>query len=111
MVETKGHSFTAEEFRHTAECLRSENDAIVKAVASNNLNIILAALDQAAAAPDMLDALEDLHAFVAVMIGAGSDAVIPETVRTPLGALVKVGAIMRAASDAIAKARNTNSTS
>jgi|GEM_PF-3906359 len=38
-------AFACEDFEHTAELLRSPNDAIVRAAASNNLNIILAALD------------------------------------------------------------------
>lgn len=57
-----------------------------------------------AAAPEMLAALEQLHSFVAVMVGRGEDATIPETISTPLGAPVKIGVIMRAAGAAIAKA-------
>ena len=58
-----------------------------------------------AAAPDLYDALEDLRAFVAIMVGLGSNAVIPETIRSPLGAPVKIGAIMRDAAASLAKAR------
>lgn len=57
-----------------------------------------------AAAPDMLAALDQLTAFVSIMIGQGPDATIPETVRTPLGVPVKVGKIMRAANEARALA-------
>lgn len=46
-------------------------------------------------------ALEQLHSFVAVMVGRGPNATIPETVPTPLGIPVKVGEIMRAASAAL----------
>lgn len=49
-------------------------------------------------------ALQDLYAFVSVMIGHGPDASIPETIDTPLGVPVKIGSIMRDASAAIAKA-------
>lgn len=57
-----------------------------------------------AAAPDLLEAVHDLSAFVAVMIGRGPDAIIPETQTTPLGVPVKIGEIMRDARAAIAKA-------
>jgi hypothetical protein len=56
------------------------------------------------AAPDMLEALTQLHAFVGIMFGRGAEAAIPETVPTPLGPPVKLGAIMRDAAAAIAKA-------
>jgi len=46
-------------------------------------------------------ALRDLYSFVAVMVGRGPDAAIPETVQTPLGIPVKIGDIMRAASAAL----------
>lgn len=49
----------------------------------------------------MRAALEQLHSFVAVMVGRGPDAVIPETIRTPIGAPVKIGEIMRAAEAAL----------
>ncbi len=54
---------------------------------------------------DLLKALTALEAFVGVMFGAGPDAVIPETVRTPIGIDVKAGEIIRAAAAAIAKAK------
>lgn len=38
-------AFEPDEFTHTAELLRSDNDAVVSAALSNNINIILAALD------------------------------------------------------------------
>jgi hypothetical protein len=57
----------AEDYAFTAGLLRtnSANPALFKATCSNNLNIILSALDVAAtpaaiAAPDMLDALQAL---------------------------------------------------
>jgi len=40
--------FSKEDFAHTAELLRSDNEAVVRATLSNNINIILAALDKAA---------------------------------------------------------------
>lgn len=40
--------FDAADFRDTAELLRSDNDAMVRATMSNRLNIILAALDRCA---------------------------------------------------------------
>lgn len=39
-------TFDQEDYAHTAELLRSGDDAVVKAALSNNLNIILAALDR-----------------------------------------------------------------
>lgn len=56
------------------------------------------------AAPDLLAVVHDLSAFVAVMIGRGPDAIIPETQTTPLGVPVKIGEIMRDARAAITKA-------
>lgn len=46
--------FPPEDYRNTADLLRSTNEGIIKATASNNLNIILAALDHAS----ILSALE-----------------------------------------------------
>lgn len=57
-----------------------------------------------AAAPDLLAALQSLQSFVAIMIGRGPDAEIPDTIPTPLGVPVKIGAIMRDVAAAIAKA-------
>jgi len=53
---------------------------------------------------NLLTALRDLHSFVAVMIGQGEDAYIPEHVQTPLGVPIKIGVMMRAAGAAIARA-------
>lgn len=60
-----------------------------------------------AAAPELLEALQDLYAFVGVMVGRGPDASIPETVTTPIGLPVKIGAIMRDAEAALSKAEPT----
>lgn len=57
-----------------------------------------------AAAPELLAALHDLRSFVAVMVGRGPEASIPETIATPLGVQVKIGSIMADAAAAIAKA-------
>lgn len=57
-----------------------------------------------ASAVDAQAALRELHAFVGVMFGFGPDAVIPETVRAPLGVDVKVGAIMRHATAVLTRA-------
>jgi hypothetical protein len=46
-------------------------------------------------------ALEELRSFVAIMVGIGPEARIPETIRAPLGVDVKIGAIMRAADAAL----------
>lgn len=64
-----------------------------------------------AAAPQLLAACKDLTAFVGVMFGAGPDAIIPETVTTPLGIgiPVKLGDIMREAQAAIARAEGVSS--
>jgi hypothetical protein len=56
-----------------------------------------------AAAPELLAAIQSLHSFVAVMVGRGPDAVIPETITTPIGVPVKIGEIMRDAEAAIRK--------
>lgn len=60
-----------------------------------------------AATPELLAALKDLYAFVGVMVGRGPDASIPETVTTPIGLPVKIGAIMRDAEAALSKAEPT----
>jgi hypothetical protein len=67
-------------------------------VALANTNLI-------AAAPELYAALTDLRAFVGVMVGRGADCIIPEKIDTPLGIPVKIGAIMRDAETALAKAR------
>lgn len=48
----------ANDFGWTAKLLRSGDERIVRATLSNNLNVILAALDRAAAAPNLFDALK-----------------------------------------------------
>lgn len=53
----------------------------------------------------MREALEDLRSFVAIMVGRGADAVIPETIQSPLGPKIKIGAIMRNANAALAEGR------
>lgn len=58
-----GSKFDPEDYTFTADLLRqymNGNPKSFHAVCSNNLNIILAALDQAGAAPDLLDALKDI---------------------------------------------------
>lgn len=50
------------------------------------------------------EALSQVNAFVGIMFGDGPDAVIPETVGTPLGIPVKLGAIMRDVDAALSKA-------
>lgn len=57
-----------------------------------------------AAAPDLVEALQGLRSFVAVMVGYGPNARIPETIETPLGAPVKIGEMMRDAKAALTKA-------
>lgn len=57
-----------------------------------------------AAAPELLEAVQSLYAFVGVMVGYGASAIIPETIITPLGVPIKIGEIMRDANAAIAKA-------
>lgn len=44
---------------------------------------------------DLVAALEGAEAFIAVMCGQGPGAIIPETVRGPLGVSIKVGKLMR----------------
>lgn len=51
-------TLTLNDFGWTAKLLRSGDERIVKATLSNNINVILAALDRAAAAPDLLAALK-----------------------------------------------------
>lgn len=57
-----------------------------------------------AAAPALLKAVTELSAFVGVMCGIGPNAIIPATIATPLGIDIKIGAIMRDAAAALAKA-------
>lgn len=54
------------------------------------------------------EALKDLVAFVSVMCGSGEEAVIPETVATPLGVQVKIGAMMRDARSALNQEGGSN---
>lgn len=49
----------------------------------------------------MREALEGTVAFISVIFGHGPDAVIPETVDTPIGVPVKVGDIVRKARAAL----------
>ena len=55
--------FERYDYEHTAKLLRSDNDATVRATLSNNINIIIAALDLAASnscctpTADMVDAV------------------------------------------------------
>jgi hypothetical protein len=54
--------FTKEDFAHIADLIRQwsgvGSESVLRATLSNNLNVILAALDAAAVAPDLLDALK-----------------------------------------------------
>lgn len=50
------------------------------------------------------EALQGAEAFIGVMFGDGPNAVIPETVRAPLGVDVKVGNVMRNIARALAGA-------
>jgi hypothetical protein len=43
----------------------------------------------------VIEALKNVRSFVAVMHGSGPDAIIPETIPTPLGIPVKIGSVMR----------------
>jgi len=52
----------------------------------------------------LLNAAIELESFVGVMFGRGPDAVIPETVNTPLGIPVKLREIMVSARAAIVEA-------
>ncbi len=54
-------------------------------------------------AADGLDVMLQLRAFVGIMFGEGPHAIIPNTVRTPLGIPLKIGDLMDRA-DAVAKA-------
>lgn len=56
---------------------------------------------------NLIAVLRDMQAFVAVMVGRGPDATIPETVRTPIGVPVKIGEIMRDASTALSSDNGT----
>ena len=53
---------------------------------------------------ESLAAGAEAKAFIAVMVGEGDDAAIPETFYTPLGLPIKIGAIMRDIRAAISKA-------
>lgn len=51
---------------------------------------------------DAKEALAELHALVAILVGRGPDAIIPDAIRTPLGVYVKIGDIMQRAAAALA---------
>jgi hypothetical protein len=57
---------------------------------------------------EMLAALEDAEALIGVMFGQGEDAIIPETVTTPLGVPAALGDIMRSIRSAIEAATPTS---
>jgi hypothetical protein len=57
-----------------------------------------------AAAPDLLEALRAAQSLIAVTLGEGADAIVPERVPTRLGVPVKAGAIMEQISAALSKA-------
>lgn len=61
-----------------------------------------ALLTRLEAAERLERAAESLRDFVGVMAGRGADAIIPETLMTPLGVPVKIGAICRDVDAAIA---------
>jgi hypothetical protein len=50
----------------------------------------------------LVQAVKEFYSFVGVMFGDGPDAIIPETVDTPLGVPIKIGQIMRDAEVALA---------
>lgn len=52
-------TYHPEDFAWTAQLLRSTDEKIVKAALSNNINIILAALDKCSAQPNMLSSYRD----------------------------------------------------
>lgn len=54
----------------------------------------------------LLESLRDLHAAVGVLVGRGPDAVVPDTISTPLGVALKIGRIMDDAAAAIARAED-----
>lgn len=43
----------------------------------------------------VVEALEAAQAFIGVMFGVGPDAVVPESVMSPIGVPIKAGAIQR----------------
>jgi hypothetical protein len=57
-----------------------------------------------AASPDLLEALRAAQSLIAVTLGEGADAIVPERVPTRLGVPVKAGAIMEQISAALSKA-------
>ncbi|MEN6303177.1 MAG: hypothetical protein ABFD96_10665 [Armatimonadia bacterium] len=89
-------------FRYDEEAKRDLNIASVWYDPKDGAGTLDARL--IAAAPELLEAAHELFAFVAIMVGRGPDATIPETIATPLGAHVKIGKIMRDAQAALAKA-------
>lgn len=52
---------------------------------------------------EAVSALEQTTAFIGIMCGRGPDAVIPETINSPIGVPIKIGDIMREARHTLAR--------
>jgi hypothetical protein len=96
-----GESFpdgtTSYSYDFVCDTYGGDYESASRAVANANARLI-------AAAPELVEALQSIHAFVGVMVGRGPDATVPETITTPLGVPVQIGKIMRDAEAALAKA-------
>src|SRR5687767_10396112 len=74
--------FDQDDYDHTAALLRSGDDAVVRATLSNNLNIILAALDATKEAAKHEAALRSEHLLVLLgMVEDSGDAAMWERAR------------------------------
>lgn len=76
----------------------SRTDREYITAAANALPALIARIER------LEKSLEPLVSFVTVMVGRGPDAIIPETINTPLGVPVKIGEIMRDARAALTPA-------
>ena len=81
-------AFTKDDFEYTARLLRSDDDAIVTATLSNNINVILCALD---AIPNLQDQCRIWSGHYDI-VKAGEDEAREqvETLRTALRNLVSI---------------------
>lgn len=59
-----------------------------------------------AAKCELRGAVRDLEAFSSLMFGRGPDAIIPETVQSPLGITIQLGMLMREVHAAVRRAES-----
>lgn len=88
---------------HVAE-LEGEREGAIAELANERV-LLIGTRARVAAADALAEACEGMQAFIGVMYGSGPDAIVPDSVLTPLAIPVKLGDIMRDAAAALARYR------